>query len=406
MLKNRSFKILAICFAALIALTVISRATDSVTVAKVNAEPYKRGALVQRTTVNGEIDASRKHYIRGGNALRIEEILVGQGSTVEAGDMLFTLDWNYLSEQTDKVKLELDNLNLEMRKLRLDSGGSRSAVDSARAELDRALADDEFNRSLNDGVQMQSDMRKIEDAERKLADAMKTMSDNSSKNSIDLAMKENSRQQKQKDYDELCELMESGGVVLSDMTGTVGEIFVDQGETMKGENYCTIVPDDAHFVFIGEISAEGAQYMKTGDAVNVALSGISRPLSNLIIKSISREEGRAKVIADLTDGADAYLGQKATLTHEQKSEEYRSVVPLGGIRGSEGDYYVLTVVETGGILGLQKTASKVEVTVVEKDNSNAAIEGGVSADDLVIVKSSKSISEGDRVRVQSAEVRT
>ena len=404
--KNKSFKMLAVFVCVLIALTIISRVTDSITVAKVNAEAYKRGALVQRTTVNGEIDASKKHYIRGGVALLIEEILVGQGSPVEAGDSLFILDWFYLNEQAEKVKAELDNLNLEMRKLRLDSASGSSALDSARAELDRALADDAFNRSINDGVQMQSDKRKIEDAERKLNEAIKSLNDSAEKNSIDIAIKENNRRTKQNEYDELQALIANEGRIISDVAGIVGEIFVNQGETMKGDNYCAVIPADAHFIFTGEINADNAQYMKTGDAVNVALSGISRPLSDLVIKSISREEGKARIICDLTAGADAYPGQKATLNHEKKSEEYRSVVPLAAVRGGEGDYYVLTVGEAKGVLGVQKTALKVEINVIEKDNNNAAIEGGVADDDLIIFKSNKTIAEGDRVRVQSTEIRT
>jgi hypothetical protein len=144
--------------------------------------------------------------------------------------------------------------------------------------------------------------------------------------------------------------------------------------------------------------------MKTGDKMTIVLSGKSRALSNLTIKSISREEDRAVVLVDLEPGTDAYLGQKATLTHEQKSEEYRNLVPLSAVRGSEGDYYIYVVRDESGVLGVQKKAVKVEIDVIEKDNKNAAIEGGFTTDDLIISKSNKIIAEGDRVRVQSAEI--
>jgi len=401
MLKNKRFKILAAFILILIALTVISRATDSVTVAKVNAEPTKRGVLTQRTTVNGEIDASRKQYVRGTTSLRVEEILVGQGSEVAAGDALFSLDMYDVKDQGEKIKTELANLDLEIRKMLLESGGNNSSVNSARAELDRALADDEFNRGINDGVQMQSDRRKIEDAERKLDEAMKSVG----RNDIDIQIKRNGRQQKQKEYDEILEILDNNGKILSPISGIVGEIFVSQGESMKGENYCTIIPEDAHYVFIGKINTDNAQYMKTGDTASVALSGKSRPVVNLAIKSLARDEDMATVIVDLPTGADTYLGQRATLTHEQKSEEYRSVIPLAAVRGSENDYYVYIVRDSSGVLGVQKTAVKIDINVIEKDNQNAAIEGGVQTDDLIILRSNKMISEGDRVRVQSVEIR-
>jgi multidrug resistance efflux pump len=400
-MKNRYVKVLAVCVLILIALTIISRAADSITVAKVNAETAGRGTLTQRTNVNGEIDASKKYYVRSSMAFRVQEIHVGQGSAVEAGDILFSLDYQHLLDEAQKVSIELSNMRLEIQKMRLD-GGSSAAVNSAKAELGRAIADDAFTRSINDGVQMLADKRKIEDAENKLEEARK----NSARNDIDVQIRANNMSLKQKEYDEIQKLIQSGGNVIADIRGTVGEIFVAPGETVKGENYCTIIPDDAHFIFIGELSADDARYMRTGDQINIALSGRSKQLTNLTIKSISREEGTARVIVDLPHGTDAYLAQKATLSHEKKSEEYSNIVPLSAIRGTEGDYYIYVVREVSGVLGAQKTAYRVGVSMIEKDNRNAAIAGGFLSDDLIISISNKTISEGDRVRVQSAEIRT
>ncbi|MCL1809988.1 MAG: hypothetical protein FWG42_09540, partial [Clostridiales bacterium] len=156
----------------------------------------------------------------------------------------------------------------------------------------------------------------------------------------------------------------------------------------------------------GELSVDDAQYMRSGDPVSVTLSGKSKPVDGLVIKSISRDEGKARVIADLPDSADAYPGQKATLSHEMRSEEYRNVVPLSAIRGNEEAYYVYVVRDVKGVLGVQETAAKAEITLIEKDNQNAAIEGGFTGDDLIISKSNKTITEGDRIRVQSADVGT
>ena len=401
MLSNKYIKIFLIFIGIAVALTVISRAADSITVAKVNAESVKRGSLVQRTTVNGEVDASKKHYIRSSTALRVEEILVGQGSAVEIGDALFSLDQAYLAEEAGKLSTELANARLEIQKLRLESGGNSSSMISALSELERALADDEFNRSINNGMQLMTDKRKIEDAQRKLEEAEKS----ANKNSIDVAIRENSMKLKQKEYDDLQEIIKNGGKILSDVKGSVGDIFAAPGEILKGDNYCTIIPDEANFIFVGEINSDDASYMKTGDSISISLSGKSRALNNITIKSVSREENRARVIADLPSGTETYLGQKATLTHEQKSEEYRSLVPLSAVRGSEGDYYILIVGEVKGVLGTQKTAQRAEVAVRDKDNKNAVIEGGFTANDLIISKSNKPVSEGDRVRVQSAEIR-
>ena len=54
--------------------------------------------------------------------------------------------------------------------------------------------------------------------------------------------------------------------------------------------------------------------------------------------------------------------------------------------------------ENSTVLGMEYTASRVNVTVQEKDETYAAITGNLSRDDEIITGSNKSITEGDRVR--------
>ena len=53
--------------------------------------------------------------------------------------------------------------------------------------------------------------------------------------------------------------------------------------------------------------------------------------------------------------------------------------------------------ETNTILGNELTALRMDVTVLEKDYTIAAIENGLS--DNIIVSSNKNIKAGDRVRL-------
>ena len=60
---------------------------------------------------------------------------------------------------------------------------------------------------------------------------------------------------------------------------------------------------------------------------------------------------------------------------------------------------MIRVAEKPTVLGLQATAEYVPVTVLETNGTYAAVEGSLSADDCIVVNASKTIKEGDRIRI-------
>jgi len=407
-LRNKRIKIIVICFAIMLGLTVMSRAADSITVARVNVQTLARGVIVHKTVVEGTIGGTQKHYIYNQSKLRIQEIHVGQGSKVAVGDLLFTLNPEEVKEALQIAENELLTLNLEIEKLRMESGGGaagNAAVASAQAELDRAVADDAFSKTLNDGQQMLADKRRIEDAQKKLAEAKQVLSESKKKGSIDISLKESSRQLKEKEYSALKVIDQNGSKITADIDGTIGEIFVKQGELATTGDLCTIIPEDAAYEFIGELKVEDAEYLKTGDAVSITPMGKDVPITGVTIKSLSKTEEKATVIGSIEKAGTLNFGESATMLHENKSAEYKTLIPIGALRGTEGDYYVLILQDGNGILGSGKVAQKVLVTVLDKDNKNVAIRGELGTKDEIIVRSSKAISGGDRVREQISELR-
>jgi hypothetical protein len=53
-----------------------------------------------------------------------------------------------------------------------------------------------------------------------------------------------------------------------------------------------------------------------------------------------------------------------------------------------------------GALGVQTTALRADVSVLEQDATRAAVTGGVSQRDTIITRADRSLSDGDRVRVK------
>ena len=80
-------------------------------------------------------------------------------------------------------------------------------------------------------------------------------------------------------------------------------------------------------------------------------------------------------------------------------EVYDVIVPLEAIHQDSKAYYVLVIGKKNTILGVKHIASKVSVTISDKNGLKAALEDSIlSPDDEIILTSNKSIGDGDRVR--------
>ena len=104
----------------------------------------------------------------------------------------------------------------------------------------------------------------------------------------------------------------------------------------------------------------------------------------------------------MTAALDAYEVSKpgdAVLDITQESRRYPCCIPLSALYSGETGDFVIRVTEKPTILGLQATAEYVPVTVLEKNGMYAAVEGSLSPTDHIIVTTSKTIKEGDRIRV-------
>ena len=62
-------------------------------------------------------------------------------------------------------------------------------------------------------------------------------------------------------------------------------------------------------------------------------------------------------------------------------------------------YYVLVAKQQTTTLGEEIIADRVDIMILDKNQRSAAVEGALGAQDIVIVKSNKPISAGDRVRL-------
>ena len=155
-------------FVMMLLLTAVSRAADTVTVAKVVTGEGKGGVLSYEITGNGTIEANAEKYIDLYEGVRIQEVAVTKGHPVKEGDLLFTYDIRELTEVRENLEDELTvaELNQEKEMLSYEAGDTASEAQAASVSLQRAKQD-----LVMAGQELDAAKKKIEEEKEKQLDA-------------------------------------------------------------------------------------------------------------------------------------------------------------------------------------------------------------------------------------------
>lgn len=397
-------------FVVMFLLTLLSRAADSLTVARVIVDKAKRGSLNYETVADGIIESSDKIYVKIEEGFKTEKINVNKGEFVKAGDTLIILDKKDIEEQLFKAETELELLKLKKQRLNLETYENEgdAAVEKAQIELNRAKRDSDINKEINKGIEMEKDKRAVEDAMLNLQSAEKekekiNISNKASKgkNEIDKKSTELEILLKTNEINRLKDLCSNNNIILAESDGIIDEIYIKEGEKTTGSNLISIIPHKASCSFKAIIDAEKAKYIKIDDAIQITLQGKQIPINDVIIKSVIPINGgknMVEITAEIPEGKEVSHGMRATMKHVHRTDEYNRIIPISALRSSSQGDYILVVKETNTVMGNEKSVYKLDVIVADKDSSFAVITSGIN-DEIIITNSNKSISEGDRVRI-------
>ena len=113
------------------------------------------------------------------------------------------------------------------------------------------------------------------------------------------------------------------------------------------------------------------------------------------------EDGQTvRITAELT-GDSFTPGESAEISITGKSDSYDFTIPVTAIREENQKKYVLVLDTENTILGEQYVARKVEVEVLDKNSTYAAVDSSaLSNGSQIIADSSRNVSAGDIVRLE------
>ena len=200
-------------------------------------------------------------------------------------------------------------------------------------------------------------------------------------------------------------LLENQGRVCAPADGLVTGIYIQTGG-MTAETTAVLLADlSKGYRFVGEITREQEKYIGAGDLVTLTANTGRESFEELpvsVVRADEEKEGVYTVTVQLPEDT-LELGAAAALDFTKKSEVYPVCVPLSALYLDEKNLpYVLVLDEIDTIMGTETRARKVSVTVLEQNESFAALaEGAVGSQEEVIVSSDKSVDDGSRVRLAS-----
>ncbi len=225
------------------------------------------------------------------------------------------------------------------------------------------------------------------------------------RNSTD-RMNEITYEQMELQLEKLEQLKQNGGKVKAPSDGLITKIAIMTGEKTTDTTALLMADLSKGYRFTAELTKEQEEYIGTGDLVTLQGKSKKQKLEELPVEAVTADEEDETlyhVTVQIPEDSELFeLGAGATLTFSQKSEAYPVCVPISALRMDEKNQtYVLVTEQYESVLGTEMRARRVSVTVLEKNESYAALaEGGVTSQQEVIVSSDKAVDEGSRVRVQ------
>lgn len=307
-------------------------------------------------------------------------------------EQLKALDYNYKLKQQiyeDAVKDKDSTLSTAQR-----------AVDDAYASVDEqlaVLAEDYSARKQAYEALVEDKGHSLTPLQRAVEDANNPDTVSHSADIAELDMKA----QKQK-INKLEALKAGNGLVKAPGNGTVKKLNVSVGDR-TGDGVAVLLTDPTSgFSFKAKVEQDKAAYFNEGDPVTLTLSTDNKKLDNLKIASkyTSLEDNSFYEISVNITADSGNPGSTASMELNKQPVRYNNCVPLEALHKDGNKTYILVLTEKSNVLGSETIAERIDVTVLDKNDTYAAIDGSFADTQQFVSGANKPIKPGDRVQVE------
>ncbi len=443
-------KILLIFFLVIAVCTIISRAADSLTIPKVTVHRAERGRISYRLNGSGTIETAAKST-RLLPAGFLVESCIEDGTSVEEGDVLIQFQMEQLENRREELETALEQAKLQLEQAKLGQKEdawipaeeeAQRALAQAQAEYDQAAAQkqqiqEKYNQDVAAFVPEAEDYEarkeeldaafdaelaeaqgRLDAAALGLAQAQQSLE--AAQKSDDVTRQNNAKAIKaagyavesarmeadtaEKNLREAEELIAHDGKICAEEKGIFQNTAVAAGSVTTGNEFISI--GTGGLAFTAEVPKEAREKLAEGDTISIKIPG-QQKIETVITQIISGkkqekgvEEEAVFLKAMLPEDTEISAGYASFSVAKDSEEEYPNILPLTAIRQDSRGYYCLGIRTADSILGEEVRAERINITLLDKDDAQAAVEGAIQSDTKIIVTSEKDVLAGDRVRIE------
>ncbi|MDR6551965.1 efflux RND transporter periplasmic adaptor subunit [Paenibacillus qinlingensis] len=350
---------------AMVALTFFSNTLLGISLAEVTTEKALAGTLSHEVTGSGTVESAETADVYVETNWAASEVEVKVGDTVKAGQELVVFKTRETEDSLQDNQARYAQKQLSLEKLQ------ENYQDTFRS---------------NDEKQLRSIARDIE----------------STQLDMQILERQIANQQRQlKEFSRMAAPVSGIVTAVNAVKGAPvpsGKAAVSIADLSKGQQMKATIDDaKAPYVTVGDKTELifstlnnariSAQITDIRDAISPSGSNQSSP---------STQKGKEITFTLKDDRLKG--GETAEFDIVKKTASLRSLLPNDAVREDDQGTYVLLLKEKKGPLGTEYVAQRANVQIGDADDTKTSIENGITPLDKVIVSSSKSISDGDRVR--------
>lgn len=423
-MKRKLIKISCVFVVIMVFLTITSRVTNNMTLAKVSTVLPEANVIVQNVNTSGVVSTDKEVSISVAQGLTIDGISVSTGEAVKKGDTLLTVN----AEQLNAKVTQLQNL--------ISSSGSAQELARQRAQEDYNMAVSEREKSVQKAFDVWKSAVDVynayledkENFEQEMADQLKMEADTANEgytSAIEsgdasvLAAKRtledanlpsgeaDTSAQDEKLLEKLKALQKQGGKITAPNSGIIREILASNGEETTGQKVMSLSNAAESGKITITLTEEEKKIAPVGTKVfasGVNEKGKEKYSDSLKIDALSAN-AEDKKLWDATINIPKKsfgVGTEVTIEITKESKMYRCCLPIDVLRKDSNNQYFVLVPETRqGILGEELIAKRVDVQVLEKNWEYAAVEDWTfESDQKIIVKATRDIEDGSKIKLQ------
>lgn len=411
--------------------TLISKSIYAARLPMVSTVSVQAKYVEHTVKAEGIVEAGAKQAVNVLGGLRVAELSVHTGDRVEEGELLFRIDLVDLAAILEEKEIACGKLQLQIDAIAHNKAlaAERQTVEESRAREDYdALAryqDTLVGRATEDVAQAEEALEEQPDEEllkRELQAAAYAEAD--AKWNRDSILKEAGRKVEDVLEEENAdaalalyqtelaaareemaayqEIVDQAGEILAPSAGVVTDIRVEVGGRVPDTAALLLSDEEVPCQFRVTLTKEDVSYVNLNDDVKLELNG-SRPMDAVISYLAENENmpGSFTALVNLPE-EKGVPGQSGILTRTDAGEKQYTCIPVGALYTTEGRSYVYVVSEREGILGPEYYVEEITVSVNDKNDAWASVQGALTEESRIVVNATAEIKKGDVVRLSDS----